>query len=108
VQNPVVGLSQGKYVRVYGGFKGALADKPTELGQITAYSMRPIEDHNEVRRSHMLPLMDNHSGLLGQVAVDTLMTGQVAADMVQLLRPSLHMSRVHPSHYWSVKTVSWG
>ena len=36
-------------MRVYGNFRGASADNPGALGPITAFVVRPVQDHNEVR-----------------------------------------------------------
>lgn len=42
-------LVENMYVRVYGSFRGQRDDGPPgSLGQINSFSIRPVEDHNEV------------------------------------------------------------
>lgn len=41
-------------MRVYGNFRGASVDNPSALGAITAFVVRPVQDHNEVRRARRL------------------------------------------------------
>ena len=49
-------LPEGKYVRVYGSFKGASIENPNALGQIQVYNARLVRDHNEVRCRCPAPL----------------------------------------------------
>ena len=58
-------------MRVYGNFKGAQADRPNELGQMVAYSVRAIQDHNEVRC--LLLLSCNFSGIVHTAAYKALL-----------------------------------
>jgi hypothetical protein len=50
LQTLAVSLAEGRYVRVYGSWKGAAMDTPAgRLGPISAFAIRPIDDHNEAR-----------------------------------------------------------
>lgn len=49
-------LVENTYVRVYGSFRGDQSDgQPNSLGRITAFSVRPVEDHNEVSPCPLTP-----------------------------------------------------
>eukprot|EP00892_Ulva_mutabilis_P012405 jgi/Ulvmu1/9537/UM053_0026.1 len=53
-------LVENTYVRVYGAFKGSNSEgPPNRLGYITAFSVRPVEDHNEVTH-HQLDVIFQH------------------------------------------------
>ena len=54
LQPPIQTVPEGTYVRVYGNFRGASADNPGALGPITAFVVRPVQDHNEVRTCRRL------------------------------------------------------
>ena len=48
VQHVITVTPEGRYVRVYGTFKGAGLDNPSALGTVNMFNARSVRDHNEV------------------------------------------------------------